>query len=424
MSPIRTGKIARMNIPDPYPDEKRWFRRIAEAPTRNEALDLIVEEFFPFLTEAERHVICNWPRSRLTQNTHFGLAMWIRNRYFHSGPKLSLKFGNDQYQDEADSDIIIEMVWERLRRETGGKPYPGEAFDPECLSDVERGVMLQKAKSDDPQAMLEQAMCLFYDASMSFSPLDDPSPEERDRFRFREDRLYREALCWLQKAESCDGYPQAEYFIGRLQEAFWCYLDRDRQYPQELELNRATCRKSALEWLQRAAADGIVLAHSDIAALQGEHETDLIPGSWRKAIQAREIFDSLNKRNSSFVSVARHYLTVLEAGDRFALKQLQSMKRQEQLSDEDSEEFKRVVENLSSVVVSHLSGEMEDNYFEEYQYINLRCAEEVFRLSSHRKQPLLFEPFCSCDPQYAPPEILALFAPEKKRSRFNHKPNS
>lgn len=404
-----------MKFPDPYPDAEIWFQRIAEAPTLNDAEQMIADELFPLLTEDDRHEICNTPKSELIGRFHRNFVMFIRNRYFYSGPKLA-----DKYKVNAGSIVangasndVVEILWSRLRKENGGRPYPGEAFDPECLGESERTELLVRASAGDPQAMLEQAMCLIYD----FSNVGYRDSLDEATCEIRRDELFGDALLWLQKAESCDGYPRAEYFVGLLQFSFWHYLkeayldSRERRTP---ELNLAFCRKSALEWLQRAAADGIATAHIEIVRLQEEREPFAVDGSWELRCRAQDIFDELHRKSPQYVSAVRHYLAACKAGDGFARYKLEEMNGKGLLSEDEAAEFKRLMENWESISAYAPSGTVEER-FRADMCINDHFVKEVFRFESHRKQPMLFEPFCSYDPQYAPPEVSALFVPKGKR---------
>ena len=400
--------MANMNDMNSSPDENDWFQRIAEAPSLDDALRLAAEEAFLHLSESNRHTICNTPKSKLSI-FHFDIGLWIRNRYFFGGPKLSQKFGLDHLMTDVKYSHILDHIWQRLRDENNGRPYEGEAFDPESLTEDNRNDLLRRAKSGDPQAMLEQAMCLFYDSSMSFRIDPDTWQEvETDFYHKQRDNLYQEALRWLQKAEACGGYPRAEYFIGLLQKTIWSYLDHCPDKQEELGLNAVFCRKTALEWLQRAAADGIAMANGDIALLQERCEIAQIPG-WRKWIQAKEIFSSLNSANPAFVSVVHHYLIAAEAGDHFSRNQLQYMHKHGELNTEEMEAFSHMTKDDSSSDLLPLPGQEERNFLDDQSCINEQHARKVFQMKPHRKGGLLFEPFCSCDPKYAPPEILALY---------------
>lgn len=403
-----------MKLPDPYPEADIWFQRIAAAPTLAEAEQLIADELYPFLTEEDRHNICNTPKSELRWSFHRNFAMFIRNRYFHSGPMLGRKkhsCGGDIIADGASNEVV-EIIWNRLRRENGGRPYAGEVFDPESLGVAEREELLARATAGDPQAMLEQAMCLVHDfANVGYrDSLDEAECEKR------RDDLFGDALRWLQKSESCGGYPRAEYFIGLLQLSFWKLLEKeylDSRTRREPELNLASCRKSALEWLQRAAADGIVTAHVDIVLLQEESEAFVVNGSWELRGRAKAIFKELNGKSPQYVSAARHYLAACGAGDDFARHELEEMDAKGRLSKDESAEFKRLMEKWESIAAYAPSGTVEKR-FSVNMFVNDHFVKEVFSLESHRKQKMLFEPFNSYDPQYAPPEVSALFVPRKK----------
>ena len=402
--------MANMNDMNSSPNENDWFQRIAEAPTLDDAFRLAAEEAFLHLSESNRPAICNTPKRKLS-HFHFDIGMWIRNRYFFGGPKLSQKFGLDHVMTDVKYRHVLDHIWQRLRDENNGRPYEGEAFDPESLTEDDRNDLLRRAKSGDPQAMLEQSMCLFYDSSMSFR-IDPDTLQlvETDFYHKQRDNLYQEALRWLQQAEACGGYPRAEYFVGLLQKEIWSHLDQFPSEQEKLGLNAAFCRKTALEWLQRAAADGIAMANGDIALLQETCEASQIPG-WRTTIHAREIFRSLNSANPAFVSVVHHYLIAAEAGDRFSRNRLQYMHNNGELNTEEMEAFVQMTKNDSSSGLLPLPGQAERDFLDiQFQScINKQHAHKVFQMKPHRKGVLLFEPFCSCDPKYAPPEILALY---------------
>ena len=93
------------------------------------------------------------------------------------------------------------------------------------------------------------------------------------------------------------------------------------------------------------------------------------------------------------------------------------MKEQEltqELTDAEMEEFASVSEHWVTGYHAPPPGTVEERFICDHVTIEESLVRDVFRLKSHRGRPLIFEPFCSCDPQFAPPEIVALY-PVRKR---------